>query len=190
MFHIPRSRRALVGLALASAAALAAGGTAAADYIDPTSPPFEGTTRIYRVIEAKHSGLVLNVPDASTVNGSTVIQWSRPDAMNSQWELLVAPGDRKFIRNRWSRQCLHVDSAAPGPVVQRPCDGSAKQRWKLSFPTSPAPNITHHITNEYSGLDLNISGGSGVPGAQLIQYPRVPGAPNTLFKIPFHVVED
>jgi Ricin-type beta-trefoil lectin domain-like len=175
-----QSRRALLGLALAGATTLAAGGTAAADYIFAGSPPFQGTPRVYQVIEAKHSKLLLNVPEASTVPGTKVIQWSNRDAMNSQWEFIkITPTSiAHVIRNRWSRQCLDGQTQDPGPVVQRPCDGKASQRWLLEGAGSH-----RYIKNEHSFLDLNISGGSTALGGELIQYPRSAGAPNTLFKV-------
>jgi hypothetical protein len=172
--------RPLQVIALTCAVTLALGGTAIADAIFENSPPYAGQMRFYTVITAKHSELNLNVPEASTQNGTQIIQWKQPGAMNEQWELVgKAPA---LIRNRWSRQCLTVDSSAQGaPVVQRPCDGSTKQRWSWVWqPDGDDPRFAN-IRNQYSGLDLNVAGGSGAYGAKLIQWPHVAHTPNALF---------
>jgi ricin-type beta-trefoil lectin protein len=81
-----------------------------------------------------------------------------------------------------TRQCLTVDSSANGaPVVQRPGDGSTKQRWSWVWqPDGDDPRFAN-IRNQYSGLDLNVAGGSGAYGAKLIQWPHVPHTLNALF---------
>ena len=174
------TRRAIV-VAFACVAALALGGTAGADIIFSKSPPRTGHERIYMTLRALHSGLGLNVPDASTAPGTPIIQWSDGmTAMNGQWEFLRAnPATYVVqIRNRWSRQCLTVDSKQPGPVVQRPCDGRASQGWSYEY----QQGWYSTITNEWSGLDLNVSGASTALGAEVIQWYHSPSSPNALFK--------
>jgi hypothetical protein len=177
-----RGRRAVAGAAVACAAALAAGGTAAADVIFDGSPPVAGTTRYYQTIQVKHSGLYLNVPAASTKNGEQIIQWSGTHFMNGQWEWVYGPNNHLGLRNRWSRQCLDVESTSENtPVVQRPCDGSISQAWSYnSEQQSGDPNF-RNISNNWSGLDLNIAGASTALGGKLVQYHHVKGAPNAMF---------
>jgi hypothetical protein len=180
-----RGKRSVLTVALACVAATAVGGTAMADVIFDFSPPFSGTKRYYELITAKQSGLRLNVPEASTKNGTQIIQWNGAP-MNGQWETLNPPGVSEgiSIRNRWSRQCLDVGSTAQGaPVVQRPCDGTVSQRWKTNSEQEAGDPFYRNITNLWSGLDLNVDGGSTALGAKLIQWPRVKGAPNALFNI-------
>ena len=183
-----RRARAAFSAALACVAALAVAGTAAGDIISTLWSPKTGVPRTYIPLQALHSGLGLNVPEASTAPGTPIIQWSDGmKSLNGQWQLLPAaatadPGDIS-IRNRWSRQCLTVDSKQPGPVVQRPCDGRQSQAWKDTY--SQPGNQYATITNAWSGLDLNISGGSKELGAQLIQWYHSPNAPNALFRTKF-----
>jgi hypothetical protein len=62
--------------------------------------------------------------------------------------------------------------------VQRPCDGRQSQGWTF---TKWQPGTDYEtITNAWSGLDLNISGGPRP--SQLIQWYHSPNAPNALFK--------
>jgi hypothetical protein len=176
-----RRRRALLGAAVGCVAAIAAAGPAAADVIFDLSPPFAGTTRYYQIIKAKHSGLNLNVPEASTKNGTQIIQWDGSTFMNGQWEF-VAKDNGMSIRNRWSRQCLDVTSTAAGtPVVQRPCDGTVSQRWTYNTAQQAGDPVYRNFKNSWSGLDLNVEGGSKEYGAKLIQWPHVQGAPNAMF---------
>ena len=189
-----RGRWAVLGAAVGVVVALAAGGIAVADVIFDLSPPTHGTKRYYHLITAKHSGLHLNVPEASTKNGTQIIQWDGPTFMNGQWELLNPPGvgSRFSIRNRWSRQCLDVDSVTDGaPVVQRPCDGTISQQWTTNSEQEAGDPNYRNITNHWSGHDLNIEGASTAYGAKLMQFHRVYGAPNALFRIiaPYHVVD-
>lgn len=189
-----RSRRARAAFTagLACVAALAVAGTAAGDIIFDQSAPTTGVKRIYIPLLALHSGLGLNVPEASTAPGTPIIQWSGGmTSMNGQWEILYAKGTPYIfeysIRNRWSRQCLTVDSKQPGPVVQRPCDGRPSQVW--TFASSPSLSNYATVTNTWSGLDLNISGGSKDLGAQLIQWYHSPTAPNALFRRPTYTTD-
>jgi hypothetical protein len=170
---MPRRKLSLPAI-LACAVALTVAGTAVAD-VWGSSGPYTGQQRTYQVLTAKHSGLNLNVPEASTKNGTQIIQWKSPGAMNEQWEFVGTT-----IRNRWSRQCLTVDSMAQGaPVVQRPCDGSTSQSWTKY---SEGGNYTYFtIRNQWSGQETNVAGGSGQYGAKLIQWPHVPMSPNAMF---------
>ena len=177
--HSSTLRRPLLAAALACVAAPAIGGSAVADIIFPGSGPYAGTKRTYFVITAKHSGLNLNVPEASTKNGTQIIQWKQPGAMNEQWEYV---GGFK-VRNRWSRQCLTVDSKAQGaPVVQRPCDGSPGQDWVKVTRQDDGGDWTYfNLRSMWSGLELNVEGGSGQYGAKVVQWSHVPMSPNAMF---------
>jgi hypothetical protein len=174
-------RRALFAAALGLVVASAIAGPAAADVIFDQSPPHAGTTRYYQIIKAKHSGLNLNVPEASTKNGTQIIQWDGSTFMNGQWEF-VANNSGMYIRNRWSRQCLDVTSTVAGtPVVQRPCDGTISQRWTYNTEQQAGDPVYRNFKNSWSGLDLNVEGGSKEYGAKLIQWHHVHGAPNAMF---------
>ena len=186
-----RTRRTLIGGALAVMIALALGGSALAEYLDPVSPPVEGYQRAYFNITAKHSGLNVNVAGASTKNGAEIIQWNAPHHMNEQWEQLYngsTTGGYMF-RNRWSRQCLTSPSSVEGAViVQRPCDGTTNQLW---LPEQPKEGGTFwYLKNIATKFDLNVAGGSGEMGAPLIQYHRVNAAPNAEFDWNGHHVTD
>jgi cytochrome c len=185
----PSRRRALTGAALAAVIALALGGSAVAEFIDPTSPPAEGNKRYYQTITAKHSGLNLNVSGASTANGAEIGQWYAPNHMNEQWEQLYNGSKGYMFRNRWSRQCITSPNNVEGAViVQRPCEGTPNQLW---MPEQPAGGGTFwYLRNLTNKFDLNIAGGSGEMGAKLIQYRHVNAAPNAEFDMVGHYVTD
>ena len=166
-FRIP-GKRVLLGAALAGVVALATGGPAVADVIFDFSPPVHGTKRYYAVITAKHSGLRLNVPEASTKNGTQIIQWANNKDMNGLWETVNNPGmSGSSIRNRWSRQCLDVASTAAGaPVIQQPCDGTISQQWKSNSEQEAGDAFFRNYRNVWSGLDLNVEGGIHGAGRQ------------------------
>ena len=187
-FNTPR-KRTILGAALAAVAALALGGTALAEVFDEYSGPYQGTTRHYYAITAKHSGLNLNVGGASTANGAEVAQWKHVGAMNEQWEKIAFDGktNSSMFRNRWSRQCLTPASGAEGAlVVQRPCVNSLDQRWAYGYYTDHWEFMVGPYRNLATGFDLNIAGGSGLMGAKLIQYRHAAGAPNAMFRLTAH----
>src|SRR5262245_39972927 len=135
-----RSRRARAAFtaALACVAALAVTGTATGNIFSAWWTPKTGIPHNYIPLVALHSGLGLNVPEASTAPGTPIIQWSDGmTSMNGQWEMLPADATPDLsdvsFRNRWSRQCLTVDTKQPAPVVQRPCDGRQSQAWTVTY---------------------------------------------------------
>jgi Ricin-type beta-trefoil lectin domain-like len=176
-------RRTLAGGALAVVLALALGGSAIAEHVDLKSPPVEGAKRTYYVFTAMHSKLNLNVGGASTKNGAEIGQWNdmtNQSSMNEQWEFLTPSADGYMIRNRWSRQCVTSPSNVEGAaIVQRPCEGTANQRWQINRTSGSLP--IGNLRNPATGFDLNIAGGSQEMGAKLIQYRHVNGAKNAIF---------
>lgn len=155
-----------------------------ADYIDPGSPPESGHPRVYYTFKARHSGYYVQIPEASTVNGTQAIQWGRPDSMHGQWEHIFFFNKSGYlIRNRWSRQCLDVLSKDPGPVVQNPCNANKKSQLWLDKGIGDG---TVYINNTWSKLDLNVSGAAIAIGAPLIQWFHSDGATNAIFDVDFY----
>ena len=129
------------------------------------------------------------MPEASTANGTQLIQWdSSKGSLNAQWDMIPAGTasngyPRYVFRNRWSRQCMDVDSTAVhAPVVQRPCDNTISQKWTRESPAGTTPNYAT-ITNQHSRTGSELIGGDTALGARLQQYHRTPGAGNAEFKI-------
>ncbi|MGI5290818.1 RICIN domain-containing protein [Nonomuraea polychroma] len=184
---MPR-KRTLAVATLIGVTFLAAGTAAVADVWHPASGPFHGTKRSYSIIENLHSGLGLGVPEASTDNGTQIIQWNGVRvAMNNQWELIQPSGSPGFmLRNRWSRQCLTVHSKTVGAsVVQEPCQNSLNQQW-VTETVNGIDTRFAAFKNLHSGLDMVVDNASTALGAKVIQWSRTT-APNAFFSITFPV---
>ena len=173
-----RNDPALLPMLALAAMFLATTNLVHADTVFKESPPFAGHQRDYITLKARNSGFYVQIPEASTINGTPAIQWSNAESMHGQWEFLDIQGWNEVVfRNRWSRQCLDVTSKYPGPVVQNPCNGKTSQRWILY----PADGPWMTIKNKWSGLDLNVSGAAIAIGAPLIQWPHSDGSAHAMF---------
>jgi hypothetical protein len=178
----------LTATALASATAVVGLGST-------TAQAATDQVHVYQFVNAHHSGKDLAVLNASTAPGQPIVQFTRNNGFNQQWEITSlpsspAPGmapDRQ-IKNRLSGLCLDVannSTAAGAAVVQNPCDvNDPAQRWivpKLAEIFSPDGGFRHYV-NKNSGLAMDVAGGSTANNAAVIQYPSHGGITNQLFQ--------
>jgi len=150
---------------------------------------------VYQFVNAHHSGKDLAVLNASTAPGQPIVQFTRNNGFNQQWEIVnlpstPAPGmapDRQ-IKNRLSGLCLDVANnslSAGAAIVQNPCNvGDAAQHWivpKLAEIFSPDGGFRHYV-NKNSGMAMDVAGGSTANNAAVIQFPSHGGVTNQLFQ--------
>ncbi|MFE5512194.1 ThuA domain-containing protein [Streptomyces sp. NPDC056529] len=77
---------------------------------------------------------VVDVTDRSTADNASVQLWSYAGGANQQWRAVPEPsGTHRFVA-RHSGKCLSASTSATDavPLVQRPCDGSASQSFRLT----------------------------------------------------------
>ena len=111
--------------------------------------------------------LVLDVNGASTTPGAPVIQWLRNGNSNQRWNFVGLPDGGEQIVNQNSGMCLTTDGVAGHWVYQWPCDRSnSHQDWRGETVLGGA----NGLYNRYSGLWLDVNGGSPWPGAHLITW--------------------
>jgi hypothetical protein len=170
-----RIRRRLSALAVTAALALIAVFFAAPQ----AQAAFD--TNTWYTIESRHSGLVLDIANASTQPGAALIQNTRNDGASQQFRFIDAGGGYFRIQARHSGHVLDVSgrNAANGAdIVQWNDLNGTNQQWRL---TENADGY-HSIVNRFSGKALDVWERSTAPGARVSQY-TPNGAPNQQWRL-------
>ncbi|MFJ6195058.1 RICIN domain-containing protein [Micromonospora sp. NPDC092111] len=90
----------------------------------------------YYEIRAQHSNKCLDVANASTAHGASVVQGDCWGGTNQHWRFVNLGNGFYEIRARHSDRCLDVanGSIAHGAyVVQGTCWGGTNQQWRLAY---------------------------------------------------------
>jgi hypothetical protein len=112
--------------------------------------------------------LFLDDSGGSYAAGNGIIQWTWNGGHNQDWYVLPTDSGYAQIVNRMTGQCLSEFGGAGGQVVQYPCYGWAQQQWYLGVYPGQNLNYTGHtVTNRWSGLVLDVNGGSTSAGAAI-----------------------
>jgi len=130
---------------------------------------------------AQHSGLCIDVLNASTTQGAQVIQFPCLGDGNQWFGLYPVGGGYYQIVAQHSRQCLDVfngSTAAGTNIIQWPCNGEDGQRF---FMESTGSGYVRFIA-KHSGQCLDVYNGNTTAGTHLIQWP-CNGEPGQNFRI-------
>lgn len=150
------------------------GGTASAQItvVGPSQQPAEPTDitpingEVYYVVN-QFSGLQADLNNNSTLAGDHIVQQLRTFTNTSQrWAFATLPSGAWQISNILNGLCL--DSATISSavyVVQNSCAGTGTQQWSLA----PAGNGYYAITNNSTGLSIDLYQGSISAGTRLDQ---------------------
>ncbi|MFI9817689.1 non-reducing end alpha-L-arabinofuranosidase family hydrolase [Saccharothrix variisporea] len=161
-----RWRRWRSGVA-AAAVAVVAGGVLTVAQV-PASAATVDTTAWY-VLVNRNSGKALDVSGASTSDGAALIQWSRSNATNQQFQFVDAGGGYYKLRARHSGKVVEVQGAstADGAAVVQWTDWSgANQQFRLADSDSGYVRLI----NRSSGKAVEVQGGSTADGARVVQW--------------------
>ncbi|MFI5477249.1 family 20 glycosylhydrolase [Streptomyces cacaoi] len=130
--------------------------------------PWPGTVT---VVEGAHSvetgGKALDNPGGSTSDGTGLVVWGPNRGGNQTWTFTRQSDGTYTLTNKTSGKCAEVadgSTSAGATVVQRACDGSTGQRWKV---TPLGADDEYTIASARSGLLLTAA--SATDGAQVIQ---------------------
>ncbi|MBE1874468.1 pectinesterase family protein [Myceligenerans pegani] len=159
-------RRARNAVAVIAAAALTAAATLTASTVARADSPTAGSTY---TLTAGHTGMCLDVSDASDDPGTVLQQWGCAEGAAWQRFRLIDAGSGAFeIVNADNGLCLDVaggSTAIGAEVLQWSCKGSAWQHWTLVEGSEGA----YQVVNVHSGLCLTVRNGSTSSGAQTVQ---------------------
>ncbi len=146
---------------------LSRGGTVSAVTAPPSeepvavAPTFSGH---YQLL-AKHSGKAIDISDASTVNGTDAIQYTKGTGSNQQFSIQsVGSGYYKIVA-RHSGKVLAVTSST-SYVEQHAYSGADMQQWKVE----PIGDGYYKITNKSTGKSLDVASASTLDKARIQQW--------------------
>ncbi|WSK01700.1 RICIN domain-containing protein [Streptomyces sp. NBC_01320] len=131
------------------------------------APPAQHS--VFQLINRK-TGKAVDVPDASTANGTGLIQYTRNSAVNQQFRFIPVGGGLYEIYTThgstplaWS---VRGDTTAAGAkIVQWTPEHSTSQQWKVT----EAGDDYVTVTCSRSGLVLGVTGDSTADGATVEQ---------------------
>ena len=172
--HFSTRIKTVIAAAVATGAVLS--GAAAADAAQPLAS--------VAITPSSNSALVLDVSGASTSPGAGVIQWHGTGGSNQRWNFIPLSDGNEQIVNQNSGMCLTTSSAAGAQLYQMYCNGSLRQEWS-GTPTnafgSSFAKIGYPIYNPYTGLYMDINGGSKSQGAAVVGW-YYNGGDNQMFQ--------
>ncbi|NGY59444.1 alpha-L-arabinofuranosidase [Lentzea sp. NEAU-D13] len=159
-------RRLRSGLAAAAAVAFTGGLLA----VVPTSASAATVdTTAWYVLVNRSSGKALDVNGASTADGAALIQWTRTNANNQQFQFVDAGGGYYRLRARHSGKVADVRGASTADgaaVVQWADSGGTNQQFRLADSDSGYVRLV----NRNSGKVVEVQGASAADGAAVVQW--------------------
>lgn len=133
------------------------------------------------LVQARHSGQVITIPDAADEAGTEAVQQLPVSANHQQFQLQEMGGGKYRLLAAHSLLVLapaDLRTTEGGTVTQQRWSGSQHQFWYLK----PAPDGHYLIINAYSQLALDVFGGQNTPNARLITWTEN-GATNQQWKL-------
>jgi lysophospholipase L1-like esterase len=126
-------------------------------------------TSAWYVLVNRNSGKALDVSGASTADGASIVQWTRTNATNQQFQFVDAGGGYYKLRARHSGKIADVSgkSTADGaPMVQWTDNGGTNQQFSLADSDSGYVRLV----NRNSGKIADVRGASTADGASVVQW--------------------
>jgi len=128
-------------------------------------------------LTVRHSGKLLDVFNASTVDGADVVQWAANGQANQRWQFRDAGGGYYQVVGAASGKCLDANGgvSATGDgvkIVQWTCHTGANQQWRLQ----DAGGGYVQLIARHSGKCLDVYNAATTDGAQLVQWTCGTGA--------------
>ncbi len=116
----------------------------------------------YRIAPESNPFVYLDVQGGSTGDGAPIVQWSLSG--DNQFFTLQPSGSHFELVNGHSGKCVTTDGVAGHQLYQWACHGTDNQLWD----TALTPNgYGYAIRSVYSGLYVDVAGGSGAQGAAI-----------------------
>nr|WP_117209832.1 RICIN domain-containing protein [Allorhizocola rhizosphaerae] len=123
----------------------------------------------YYVLVSRHSGKAIDVNGASTSDGAGILQWTRTDGNNQQWQFVDSGSGYYRLRARHSGKVIDINGASVANganVIQRTDTGATSQQFRVMDTTSGYVKLI----NRNSGKALDVWGWSTADGARISQY--------------------
>jgi hypothetical protein len=114
-----------------------------------------------RIAPDSNQFLFFDVSGGSTGDGAKIIQWSLSGS-NQGWTFRPSSSYYQIV-NVKSGKCMTTDGVAGHQLYQWSCTPGNRQLWD----TNMAPGQESRILSVYSGLAVDVSGGSASQGAAI-----------------------
>ncbi|MBO0926228.1 endo-1,4-beta-xylanase [Cellulomonas sp. zg-ZUI199] len=131
-------------------------------------------TNAWYVLVNRNSGKALDVYNLSTADGADIVQWSRNNGNQQQWQFVSSGNGSYRVKSRLSSKVLDVyakSTADGGEVVQWSDNNGGNQQWNVSIANGYAS-----LVNRNSGKALEVQGASVADGGNVVQYSNWNGA--------------
>ncbi|WP_426505538.1 non-reducing end alpha-L-arabinofuranosidase family hydrolase [Dactylosporangium sp. McL0621] len=161
-----RSRRRL-GIAVVAVTALVGAGVAVLNMTTASAATVD--TSAWYVLVNRNSGKALDVNGASTADGAGLIQWTRTNTTNQQFQFVDAGGGYYRLRARHSGKVVDVYGASTADgaqIVQWADNGGTNQQFRLADSDSGYVRLV----NRNSGKVADVQGASTADGTGVVQW--------------------
>lgn len=156
----------VVALVVGAAAVAVASAPAAAATVDPNA---------WYVLVNRNSGKALDVYNLATGDGARIVQWTRNNGNQQQWQFVDSGGGYYRLKSRHSGKVLDVhnwSTANGGAIVQWADLNSTNQQFRLA--DSDGGHI--RLVNRHSNKAVEVQGAATGDGAAIVQYDDWNGA--------------
>ncbi|MFI1693524.1 RICIN domain-containing protein [Streptomyces sp. NPDC020794] len=135
--------------------------------------PFTADLGTYKVIN-RNSGKALDVSNASTADGATLIQWPYGGGTNQQWSLLPNTDGSFRLANVKSGKLLQSPNSTQGATLTQESDNGGDNQWWKLVPS--ATSGYYRLVNVRTGRCADVANASTTDGTKVIQWPVTDGS--------------
>ncbi|MGX1615140.1 non-reducing end alpha-L-arabinofuranosidase family hydrolase [Micromonospora chalcea] len=170
----PRRRGWLPRVVATGAAALLVGAGAVAVVSAPAAAASVDTSAWY-VLVNRNSGKALDVYNLATNDGARIVQWSRNNGNQQQWQFVDSGGGYYRLKSRLSGKVLDVynwSTANGGSIVQWSDTNGTNQQFRLADSDSGYIRLINRNSNKV----VEVQGASTADGGNIVQYDDWNGA--------------
>ncbi|MEV0731356.1 RICIN domain-containing protein [Polymorphospora sp. NPDC050346] len=129
-------------------------------------------TGAWYVITSRHSGKAIDVYNFATNDGAPIVQWSRNDGNQQQWQFVDAGNGYYKIRSRHSGKFLELPNATDGTqLIQNADNGTTRQHFRLA--DSDGGHV--RFVNRHTSKALDVWEWSTADGGIISQYQDLGG---------------
>ena len=151
--------------------------TAVLDALNAGSNPQPGPVdpNAWYVLVNRNSGKAVDVYGLSTADGGRIVQWSRNDGANQQWQFVDSGGGYYRLKSRHSGKVLDVynfSTANSAQIVQWADGNGTNQQFRLADSGSGYVRLINRNSNKV----VEVQGASTADGTNVVQYDDWNGA--------------
>jgi pectate lyase len=164
--HVPHWRRILPVAVLAALAPVAVAVATTASHAANVD------NGAYYVLVSRHSGKVMDLYNFATNDGAPIVQWSRNDGNQQQWQFLDVGSGYYQLRSRHSGKALQIASASDGAdLTQQTPSSDTRQHFRLA----DSSDGYVRLVNRHSNKVLDVWAWSTADGGRISQYTDLNG---------------